>query len=208
MTTQFNIAQAARIADVSRNTIKSHQNSGKLSYARGLQGEKLVDAAELMRVYGDKCDFKRVESGAASSSAVQSPAPIKSGQSDQHELVNLQLRLDLINEERKREREQLQQQIDHLQKSLEKALDGSNKAMLLLEHRPGGGDWDKRFEELERKIANQKVIAEKQAAEAKEAGKREVITELKNKNWLFAMVDLLRRKVEPTPAAPAAKNLT
>lgn len=178
MTTQFNISEAARIAEVSRNTIKSHMKSGKLSFIPSPSGEKLVDAAELMRVYGDKCDFRRAGSGMEKPATAQ--VPVNTGQIDHLELVNLKQRLELINEERKREREQLQQQIDHLQKSLEKALDGSNKAMLLLEHRSGGGELEKRFQELEEKLANR---TNDELERLRSKAKQEAFKDIKNKYW-------------------------
>ena len=56
---KFSISEIHRITGKSRTTISKHMEEGKLSYE--LDGEKkTVDAAELMRVYGDDCDFERV----------------------------------------------------------------------------------------------------------------------------------------------------
>ena len=49
---QLNVTTAAHAAGVSRRTLQRHIAQGKVSYQSGEQGQKLIDTAELVRVYG------------------------------------------------------------------------------------------------------------------------------------------------------------
>lgn len=141
VSTKYSISAINRITGKSRTTILSHLKSGKLSYEEDAQGNKIVDASELMRVYGDECDFERAEGKPKPIAKV--PEMLSSADQSVQQLLNTaQLQLDLLTKEREREREQLQQQIEHLQGALKLAQEGHSKAMLLLEHKPGGGDWE------------------------------------------------------------------
>ena len=117
MTTKYSISAASRITGKSRTTISKHLKQGKLSCEEGTDGAKLIDASELIRAYGDACDFGREEGREASSHKAHRDAP-PTGQGGQAELHTLQTRLDKEVEERQREREQFRQQIEHLQGSL------------------------------------------------------------------------------------------
>lgn len=48
----LNISAAARAAGKDRNTIKRYIKSGKLSATNDVQGNMVIDSAELMRVFG------------------------------------------------------------------------------------------------------------------------------------------------------------
>lgn len=145
--TKYTITAAHRITGKSRTTIQKHVKKGKLAYEQGDDGVKLIDASELIRVYGDACDFGRAEEGAA---ATQGEPPVPDAV--RTELHTLRDRLDNVGEERRREREQLQAQIDHLQDALKRAQEGGNRALLLLEDRSGGGDWQAAIAGLEAKL--------------------------------------------------------
>lgn len=59
--TKFNQSEAARIVGRVRNTIAAHIKSGKLSAERDGDGNLEIDQSELIRVYGDDCDFSRID---------------------------------------------------------------------------------------------------------------------------------------------------
>jgi hypothetical protein len=153
--TQYNITAASRIAGISRNTLKSHMAAGKVSYVKNDAGEKLIDGAELVRVYGNDLNFGQTDPSTPLATARAAAVSPLGSQVSAIELASLQKQLDIINEERQREREQLQERIDHLQKSLESALDGNKRMTLLLEHHQGGGEWEKQLRGLEARLANQ-----------------------------------------------------
>ena len=173
--TKYSITAAHRITGKSRTTIQKHIKQGKLSTTEGLDGAKLLDASELIRVYGADCDFSREE-------GAQPPEQLRPAAHDwaPTELNALREKLDTLNEERRREREQLQSQIEHLQESLKLAQEGNNRALLLLENRTGGGDWREAFVKLKRQVEQRETQT---LAKAKE----EVLKEARSKPWWRAL---------------------
>ena len=75
------------------------------------------------------------------------------------ELSILREKLGIIEVERKREREQFEERVEHLQDTLNKSQDNQNKTTLLLEHYTKGGrgdEWSQSLKSLEERITNQK----------------------------------------------------
>jgi len=178
--TRYTITAAHRITGKSRTTLQRHLKSGKLSCTEDIEGNRLIDASELMRVYGEECDFSGVEQIVKNSDTREegSPATVH------HRLNSVQQQLDTVYEERGREREQLQSQIDHLQEALRLAQEGHNRATLLLESRTaGGGEWEASIKSLEEKISNQQVTFEDRVAELRKEARRDAIEEIKEKPW-------------------------
>lgn len=102
----------------------------------------------------------------------------------QQQLHSVQLQLDMLTQERVRERQQFEQQVQHLQEVLKQVQDAHNKALLMLEHRSTGvGEWDKKFQELEEKIANQTKVEPSDLKKIKESANQEAIAEIKSKPW-------------------------
>ena len=50
---RLNVSHAAKAAGIARRTLQRHIEKGKVSYETGKHGRKLIDTAELIRVYGD-----------------------------------------------------------------------------------------------------------------------------------------------------------
>lgn len=145
--TQYTISQASRITGKSRTTISSHIRSGKLSSETIAGGKKLIDASELIRVYGDVCDFEVADSS--------NEKPHQAAAATTSET----LQLKTLKEERKREQQQLEDQIEHLKDALKLSQEGHNKATLLLEHHTsGGGGWEQSLKALEHRMANQEQL--------------------------------------------------
>lgn len=169
--TKYSITAAHRITGKSRTTIQKHLKKGKLAYDHGDNGVKRIDASELIRVYGDSCDFSRAEEGLA---ILKGQPPVT--QEVRTELDTLHDRLDTLAQERRREREQLQAQIDHLQDALKRSQEGGNRALLLLDDRSGRADWQAAIAGLEARLAAQQ---DQTADEAK----RQARSELLDRPW-------------------------
>ncbi len=174
--TKYSISAANRITGKSRTTIAKHLASGRISATDDGQGNKLIDASELIRVYGDACDFSR-EEGSAIRNAGQA-----SEQGGQPALTNLAAQLEKEVAERERERSHYRQQIEHLQEALKLSQEVQSKAMLLLEHRTtGGGEWQMAIKQLEERIANREQVATaeqaKAVADAKQAARAEILAQ-------------------------------
>lgn len=168
--TKYTITSAHRITGKSRTTIQKHLHRGKLTSTVDESGVRWIDASELIRAYGDACDFSR-EEGTQSAEQVS-----VTGVSDgvRTELHTLHEKLDTLVEERRRERGQLQTQIDHLQDALKLAQEGSNRALLLLENRSGGGEWREAVDRLEKRLQAAEVEG---IAKAKAEARKELLTQ-------------------------------
>ena len=166
--TRYNIMQAHRITGKSRTTIQRHLKSGKLSFVEDGDGNRMIDASELIRVYGDDCNFSSEEQSGGGESEVTTPV--------HHRVHTLEERIETLVEERKREREQLQSQIDHLKESLQLAQEGHNRATLLLENRSGEGEWREAVSSLEQRFKEREHSL-------KEHAKIEARREIKSQPW-------------------------
>ncbi len=149
--TQYSISAASRISGKSRATISRHIKSGKLSCELDRDENKVVNASELVRVYGNECDFAREElrednrgekRGVASDTA-QSESQDKTSHA-------------AIEAVREQQISQYVAQIEHLQQALDKAQDSQNRITLLLEQRSSdSNDWESSLETMASKLANQ-----------------------------------------------------
>jgi len=173
--TKYSLSAAARIADKSRTTIAAHIKSGKLSVTTSADGNRSIDASELIRVYGDECDFDRARRGSKPVSNTKSHEVTNDEHRTPAELQAVQQLLANERKERDREREQLQARVDHLEEALKRSQEGHNRVTLLLEDRTSGvGDLEKSFRTLEARIANQEEIFRKERQEIKNQAKRKI----------------------------------
>jgi hypothetical protein len=128
----YTITEAHRVTGKSRTTIQKHLKRGLLSSTLAPDGvTKLIAAIELVRAYGsDACKFRRAEEG------THAPPPTSDESATlRTRLEAVQELLDTLRDERRREREQLSAQVEHLQSALKLAQEGHNRATLLLESR-------------------------------------------------------------------------
>ena len=150
--TKFNQSEAARIVGRVRNTIAAHLKSGKISGEQDSEGNLVIDKSELIRAYGDDCDFSRVEPSIESEEKTPSTSI---GQGVHAQLSMTEQLLEAQKEERKRERERLEAEIDRLEQLLERSEERQNKITLLLEDRTRGiGEWEKMLTNLQRQVTS------------------------------------------------------
>ena len=168
--TQYSISAANRITGKSRTTIAKHIRTGRLSVTQDDQGNKFIDAAELIRVYGDDCNFDREESDSEQTS------PDQLSGSGHHEVRQLKSQLEREIAERERERQQYREQVEHLQETLKRAQEGQNIATRLLENQTQGkGDWEQAIRALENRLANQEKNTKAELQEMKTAASRKLM---------------------------------
>jgi len=154
------IAEAHRITGKSRTTLSKHIGDGTLSAERNPKGKGwLIVASELMRVYGDDCDFDAM--------ALEGPKKKKASNNAMDNGPTTQSLLDREKEERDRERRLYEAQIENLQESLSKAQDSLNRTTLLLENQTErGGGWENAIEAMSQKIASEQNAAKQEFKEA------------------------------------------
>jgi hypothetical protein len=183
---KVSVREAAFLTGKSRETINTATKDGILSFTLNERNHKAIDIAELERVYPlVKSPADMAQSGNVSDGQELT----ESGPSDLREQVAV-LREKLesslkengqLTSERERERRQLEEQIEQLRTSLEKAQDQHGKAMLLLTHQSSeegaGGQQSiqiKALEETMLKIRkqNRRIYQELQAEKSKPLWKK------------------------------------
>jgi len=168
--TKYTISAANRITGKSRTTITKHIRAGRLSVTRDDRGNKLIDAAELIRVYGDDCNFDREEKSTDQVSAGHSTG------NSSLEVQQLKDQLARETSERERERQQYREQIEHLQETLKRAQEGQNSVTRLLENqKQGRGDWEEAIKTIEKRLANQEQATKAELESLKAAANKKLM---------------------------------
>lgn len=179
--TRYSISAAHRLTGKARSTIAKHLNSGKLSFTMDDDGNRMIEASELVRVYGA---LSEAEKGSQDKST---PGNSDGNIALHGEVRRLQERLTREEEERDRERRDLREQIEHLRVALQKAQDGHNRATLLLENQsPDNGEWKRELATIERRLASHETRAEERAKQATDQArklKRELEQERSKSVW-------------------------
>ena len=149
----FNISAVHRLTGKARSTITNHMKSGKVSYILDDDGNKQIEASEIIRVYGDV--FELEGDGKIKTKTDRS---VKTSDSKSVADRHMQSMLEQEKVERERERKQFQETIEHLRTDLEKSQDRESRATLLLENQSSESDrWLKQMAEIEKRIANQEL---------------------------------------------------
>ncbi len=175
---QVSVSQAAKLTGKSRETINKATQSGKLACTRDSANKKVIEIAELERVYPLVATIDEISKPSAPVSKTASA----SEPDRQAETVALRERLksseqayQTLTAERERERRQFESEVENLRDSLQKAQEQHGKALLLItdqsaQDRGKQDDWDKSLRSLETRLANQ----EKQQQELKVEAKRRI----------------------------------
>lgn len=150
--------EAADIAGVTRKTLYADMNKGHLSFELTDKKKRLIQVAELERVYGKEISDKRESQGNASIKINTSNA---NSNLTEGEAANLREKLENLEKERQREREQLTDQIDHLRDLLKSEQEERQKITALLtdqrtEKEKRGGEQDRKLQALENTIQEMK----------------------------------------------------
>ncbi len=126
---KVNITKAHELTGKSRTTIYKHIKSGRIS-ATGTKEEGFeIDVAELDRVYGLK---KQATDDTSSDVHRVQKSTNSDGQDLSTRVALLTQQVEMLSDERRREREQMQEQIDRLQDTLKAAQDQQTRLTALL----------------------------------------------------------------------------
>ena len=164
-TTKLTITQAHKITGASRNTIKKYitdpQSDIRLTAEKNAKGHFLIDASELMRVFGNDLDFDlaAVKKGKNKSAIKRDRLSVTDRDQDMS-LVQQQLEREKAQWEREREelvsdKERLHQVITTMQKE-------HADSMRLLEDQRRGKNWEEKLENLASQVANYQQEIEKE----------------------------------------------
>jgi hypothetical protein len=165
---KVNPTEAADIAGVTRKTLYADMNKGHLSFEVTDKKKRLIQVAELERVYGKEMSHKKESEGNTgkwlnTESVNNNPRP---------ENGVLLEKLENLEKERQREREQLTDQIEHLRDMLKNEQEERKKMTALLtdqrtDKESRGGEQDKKLQALEATVEelkkqNRRVLLEMQ----------------------------------------------
>lgn len=158
---KYSISESARIVGVTRKTLYKHIETKPISVEKDEQERPVIDASELMRVYGDQCRFDiDKESKQAVSTPPEAPEPMIS---DSLEAAVIKKELELIKMQIASERDNFEEQIDYLRKKLDEANGESRKLTALLTDQRSdagrAGEWERTIKALEQRISNQERYA-------------------------------------------------
>lgn len=146
--------EAEKLVPVSRTTLYNDKKQGTFTVEKNPKGRTVIDVAELQRVYGE---LKISSEESKQEKLKEREETNNKKENTSAEIASLRKELELVEKANKRERELLEDQIEHLKETLAKAQEGQNKLTLLLEHKEkeGGSEFQKAIDGLETKIEKQ-----------------------------------------------------
>lgn len=170
--TQLSMTEAAKIVGVERSTLYRHITEKGISVIKREGSHPKIDVSELIRIYGDQVDPSRLKSNKKTNNDTKQPTNATSNDTKIINSLSDNERIKILEEERKREREQFQEQIDHLKDILSSEQEERRKITSLLtdkrEDKSNSNEaWKESVKALESRIANQeKTAQEKQDLQA------------------------------------------
>lgn len=165
---QFNLSDAAIAVGVTRATLYKHIDKKGITVMRDDDKNPYIEASELIRVYGDKFQPRRLSK--EEEGETEKPQP------EQEKTLSHNILFETIERERERERKQFEERIEELQNTLEHERKSSKQIQLLLE--------DKTQETASIRLQSKEQISEMRSAinESKlsEKEKDQIIEKLRN----------------------------
>lgn len=200
---KLSMEQAAIVIGKSKKTIYNHKDRNKFSYDTDEEGKTVIDASELLRVYGNRPDIiqrlKELQEPTNENASEITPNYTRKSTPTvkDSEIVDYKIKLVKLEAELEKEKAlkmMVEESLDYFKDALEKAQETAQKVTLLLEDQRSNKaetnyDWQKSLKALEDRIANQEsavqekiaLEAEKTAKEAKEKEELKVQLEEKEK---------------------------
>lgn len=163
---KYTVNQAAKIVGATRQTVYRHIESKPISVEKDENGNQLIDASELIRVYGDKIDFNAIyEDDSDDVTTTKTHNVTKSDKDsvtsfeEKIQLIRLEAEISTLKEVMKRTEEEN----SYIKKLLEEEKSDRKKANNLLEdmrQKESKDDaWEKSIRALEQRLANQEKAA-------------------------------------------------
>ena len=156
--TQFSISAVHRMTGIARSTIAKHIKKKDISVVKDQNGNRLIDASELIRVYGDRIELD--EDGNIKTETRRT----KKNESviEQAESPIWKELYEAEKEERKREIAQMAETVEHLREQLVNADEREKHHRLLLQDKSQDSDlWQEELKELKQRAANQETETRK-----------------------------------------------
>lgn len=195
---KISMEQAAVVIGKSKKTIYNHKDKNKFSYDIDGDGKAVIDASEILRVYGDKPEIverlKELQEPSNDKGNVITQSYTKKSSSTVKDSEIVEYRIKVVRLEAELEKEKAlkiktEEDLEYFKEALTKSQETAQKITLLLEDQRGktdnkGNDWEKSIKAIEERIANQEKAAKETAK--KEAKKKEALqTQIEEKEKLI-----------------------
>lgn len=177
---KYSISETARIVGVTRKTLYKHIEKKQISVEKDDNDRPVIDASELIRVYGDQCRFEAAEPGSQETlSTVEEEGGYTNINTSRYEqdtealgAAVLKKELEMLQKQIRSDKDSYEEQIDYLRTKLDEALGETRKLTALLtdqstsKRNDGAGEaWEKTLKALESRIANQEQAAKSEKEE-------------------------------------------
>ncbi len=167
---KYTVIQAAKITGKSRQTIYRHIDAKPISVTQDDDGNQLIDASELIRVYGNDINFSALDDKEEKGDKPETVAkpenvtPVRQDVTPSNDtslkVVELTTKLEVMKEQLNSK----DNETDFLKKLLEEEKAERKAANNLLEdHRGKESKWDQQFRAIEQRLANQEKQAKERA---------------------------------------------
>jgi len=161
---KYSISEASRIVGVTRKTLYKHIDKKPISVEKDDNDMPVIDASELIRVYGDKCRFDRDSTqDTQDDTPANTQVSTKVNSAGNADLAVTQKELEMIKTQMTSERDHFEEQIDYLRKKLDEANSETRKLTALITDQSSkdtkDSAWEKSIRALEQRIANQEKAA-------------------------------------------------
>ena len=157
---KYSISESARIVGITRKTLYKHIDKKPISTEKDDNGKPVIDASELIRVYGDQCKFNITDVNKDTEKGTQKSPSVST--SDSIEMAVTKKELELLKSQMASEKDSLEEQIDYLRKKLDESTSESRKLTALITDQSQDNkadDWGKSLKMLEQRISNQEESA-------------------------------------------------
>ena len=157
---KYNISDSARIAGVTRKTLYKHIDKKPITVEQDLNGSPAIDASELIRVYGDKCNFDldtpKEETGPTEKDKREDT---RRSTNETVSVAVLEKEVEMLRIQMTSERQTLEDQIDYLKDKLDESTWETRKLTALLTDQSnkaeeGARSLEDRFQDLLRRISS------------------------------------------------------
>lgn len=173
---KYSISEASRVVGVTRKTLYKHIDKKPITVEKDNNDRPVIDASELIRVYGDQCKFDFDSGSDDTEKSKHQSTEVSNSKST--EIAVIKKELELVRGQFRSEKENFEEQIDYLRKKLDEANGESRKLTAQITDQREKVDrteeWDRAIKALEERIANQEKIA-KQKEEREEKLRREQV---------------------------------
>lgn len=169
---KYSISESARIVGITRKTLYKHIDKKPISTEKDNNGKPVIDASELIRVYGDQCKFNITDVNKDTEKGTQKSSNVST--SDSIEMAVTKKELELLKSQMASEKDSLEEQIDYLRKKLDESTSESRKLTALITDQSQDNkadDWQKSLKMLEQRISNQEESAKVEQDKAEKENK-------------------------------------